>query len=192
MRVCHYYSGSSASAPERELTFQRLREFVSKMTERPYQPGDLPDVIETYRASIHALAAPYYTPAQLAAWAPEVQDEDKWRERLSELHTLVAQRDGAFAGFASYTLEGYLDFLFVRPAFARRGVATGLCRCVEAAVRAAGAASITTHASLAARAFFDRQGFEVDCEEFSPCRGEFLRRFAMHKDLDTAKAENHP
>ena len=52
------------------------------MNERPYESADLPRVIETYTASIRVLAAPYYTPEQIAAWAPIPPDAARWRERL--------------------------------------------------------------------------------------------------------------
>src|SRR5438067_12337520 len=149
------------------------------MNERPYESADLPSVIETYTASIRLLAAPYYTPEQIAAWAPVPPDAARWQERLSHLHTLVAESDGVLAGFASYTGEGYLDFLFTHPAFARRGVATRLYLRVESALRAAEAPTVFTYASLAARPFFDRQSFQIDSEESVECRGAYLRRFAM-------------
>jgi putative acetyltransferase len=139
--------------------------------------------MEIYTASIRTLAAPYYSPEQLAAWAPVPPNSERWQERLSRLHTIVAESDGVLAGFASYTHEGYLDFLFTHPGFARRGVATSLYQCVESALRAVNAPKITTHVSLAARPFFDRHGFQVDAEENVECRGAFLRRFAMHKRL---------
>jgi putative acetyltransferase len=154
------------------------------MTIRPYRPTDLPGVMATYTAAIHTLAAPYYTPEQLAAWAPQTPpDVARWQERLASLHTLVAEVGGAFAGFASYTAAGYLDFIFIQPVFARRGVASALSHRVETALRAAGVRKITAHVSLAARAFFERQGFVVDVEELCECRGAHLRRFAMHKAL---------
>src|SRR5439155_25418378 len=90
---------------------------------------------------------------------------------------------GVLAGFASYTHEGYLDFLFTHPAFARRGVASRLYNGVESALLAVSAPSVTTHSSLAARPFFDRHGFDLDAEECVECRGTYLRRFAMHKRL---------
>lgn len=158
------------------------------MNQRPYQPSDLPRVIETYTTSIRALAAQFYSPEQLAAWAPLTQDQARWRERLATLHTVVAEADGLIAGFASYTDAGYLDFLFTHPAFARRGVASRLYHSVESALTALGAAKITTHASLSARPFFDRQGFQVDAEETVECRGTHLRRFAMHKALINGSA----
>src|SRR5207248_10780966 len=116
------------------------------MNERPYESADLPSVIETYTASIRLLAAPYYTPEQIAAWAPIPPDTARWQERLSHLHTIVAESDGVLAGFASYTHDGYLDFLFTHPAFARRGVATKLYQHVESALRAVSAPRVTTHA----------------------------------------------
>ena len=103
------------------------------------------------------------------------------------LHTIVAESDGVLAGFASYTDAGYLDFLFTHPAFARRGVATSLYRRVEFALLAISAPRVTTHASLAARPFFDRHGFQLDGEECVECRGAYLRRFAMHKQLPNGR-----
>jgi putative acetyltransferase len=95
---------------------------------------------------------------------------------LAHLPTTVAESDGVRAGFASYTL----DFLFTHPAFARRGVASSLYHRVESALNAVGTPKVTT---LAARPFFDRHGFQLDGEECVECRGAYLRRFAMHKQL---------
>ena len=151
------------------------------MNERPYKSADLPSVIETYTASIRLLAAPYYTPEQIAAWAPIPPDAARWQERLAHLHTIVAESDGLLAGFASYTLDGYLDFLFTHPAFARQGVASSLYHRVESVLCAVNIPKVTTLASLAARPFFDRHGFQLDRQECVECRGAYLRRFAMHK-----------
>ena len=153
------------------------------VNERPYAPPDLPRIAEIYTASIHSLAAPYYSPEQLAAWAPETVDLARWEKRLAPLHIVVAEDNGVLAGFASYRPDGYLDHLFTHPAFARRGVATRLYLRIEAALRGAGTARVFTQASLAGRPFFDRHGFQVDAEEEVECRGEYLRRFSMHKQL---------
>jgi putative acetyltransferase len=151
--------------------------------ERAYEATDLSRVIDVYTASIRSLAAEFYSPEQIAAWSPVPADPAKWQERLSHLHTVVAEHDGALAGFVSYNDDGYLDLLFTHPDFARQGVASRLFASIEAALRSIGLARITTHASLAARAFFEGHGFEVDAEEFVDCRGVMLRRFAMHKQL---------
>ena len=160
-----------------------LRCHAHPVNERHYEPTDLPSVIEIYTASIRGLAAPYYSPEQIAAWAPVPPDVARWQERLAHLHTVVVESDGILAGFASFTHEGYLDFLFTHPDFARRGVATRLYLHVESALRSVSAPRVFTHASLAARPFFDRQRFHLDAEECVECRGAYLRRFAMHKQL---------
>jgi putative acetyltransferase len=143
----------------------------------------LPGIVHVYTASIQTLAAGYYTPEQINAWAPAAPDLDKWRHRLAALTTWLMESDGRIAGFISYTGEGYLDYLYTHPSFARRGVATRLYTRMEGSVTARGIKRIETHASLAARAFFERQGFRIDLEEEAECRGSYLRRYAMHKDL---------
>ena len=153
------------------------------MNERPYKPSDLPSVIEVYTASIRSLAAPFYSPEQIAAWAPATPLVERWQQRLASVHTFVADCDGILAGFASYRQDGYLDLLFTHPGFARRGIATRLYLHVESELRSVGCLRVFTHASLAARCFFDRNGFHVDAEESVECRGAYLRRFAMHKEL---------
>jgi putative acetyltransferase len=162
------------------------------VNERSYEPSDLEQVIAVSGASIHSLAAPFYTAAQLAAWAPQNPDVGWWQQRLAPLHTVVAERDGVIAGFASSALNGHLDLLYTHPAFARQGVATRLYGRVESALRAAAVWTVFTEASLAARPFFERCGFKVDLEEIVECRGTQLRRYAMHKQIraDPLKIEN--
>jgi len=150
---------------------------------RFYKPTDLPALIATFTASVHGLAAPFYTPEQITAWAPVAPDSEFWTNRMASLPTLVIESNGVIVGFAVYDPGGYVDFLYVHPAFVRRGIATLLYRHMESVLRAAAIARISTHASLAARAFFERQGFKVDAEESVECRGATLQRFAMHKDL---------
>jgi hypothetical protein len=58
-----------------------------------------------------------------------------------------------------------------------------LYQSVEVYLRARGVTIVTAHASLAARTFFDRQGFTVGPEEHVACRGAALRRFAVWKAL---------
>ena len=156
---------------------------------RPYQRSDLEQVIAVYGASIHSLAAPFYTAEQLDAWAPRNPHAGRWQQRLAALQTIIAEHDGILAGFASYELNGHLDLLFTHPTFARQGVATRLYRCVESALSAASVTRVFTKASLAARPFFERCGFQIDAEEIVECRGVQMRRYAMHKLIRAALVE---
>lgn len=155
---------------------------------RRFQDADLHPVMDVYQASVHGLAATYYSPSQIAAWAPVNPCESRWSTRLAGVTTLVASIGGRVVGFVSFTSAGYVDLLFVHPTVSRRGVATALYRAVEAAFRELGCRVATTHASLVARAFFERQGFRVILEEEVECRGERLRRFSMEKPLTCASS----
>lgn len=166
------------------------------MKERPYESTDLPSVIEIYTASIRSLAASYYSPDQIAAWAPVPPDAARWRERLSHLHTIVAESDGVLAGFASYTHEGYLDFLFTHPTFARRGVATSLYQRVESALRAVSARELRPtpvlspgHSSTVT-AFNSMQrsasSAEVLTSAGSPCTNKSAMSEAPNRSLEPA------
>jgi putative acetyltransferase len=153
------------------------------MTIRPFNESDVASLVGLYQDSIHRLASPFYTPAQLAAWAPDQMDHERWKWRLASQVTLVAEQDGLIAGFATVDLQGHLDFLFTHPDFTRQGVATRLCQAVEARLRAGGVARMVTEASVAARPFFDRFGFVLEAEEYVECRGQRLRRFRMYKEI---------
>ena len=114
-----------SESPEK-LQLCRTRWQASSMIRRRYEPGDLAGIIEVCTASINVLAAPFYSREQISAWAPAKPDVERWKERLAQLQTIVAEADGFLAGFVSYTNEGYLDFLFTHPKVARRGVATAI------------------------------------------------------------------
>ena len=159
--------------------------FRLPMTLRPFQPSDLEQLIGVYRAAIHTLAAPFYTPAELSAWAPPTMDPDRWRQRLATVRAMVADEDGLVAGFLAYELTGHIDMLFILPPFARQGLATRLYAEVEAELRKATVSRVFVEASLAARPFFEHVGFRVDAEEFAECRGQKLRRFRMSKTIDS-------
>lgn len=153
----------------------------SPMRIRAFHPDDLEPVAALFTAAVHTLAAPHYSAAQLTAWAPIPPDPEWWRGRLADTQTLVMEADGRLGGFVSFTPDGYLDMLFTHPDFARRGIARQLYLQAESILAGSGARVITTHASLAARDFFESLGFRVEQEECVECRGSRLRRFAMSK-----------
>src|SRR5580700_11058765 len=107
-----------------------------------------------YFASIHSLAAPFYSVEELAAWAPRNTDGGRWQQRLATVQTDVAEQSGVLGGFVSYESGGHIDLLFTHPDFARRGVATRLYRGAEVILQSSGVARVFTEASLVARPFF--------------------------------------
>lgn len=151
---------------------------------RPYQPNDCVSLVQLFSAAIHSLAAPYYDTAQRNAWAAAATQLDQWRQRFSELNTLVAEQDQRLLGFIGYALDGHIDLLYVAPECARCGVASALYAQAEAALRAAAVAELFTEASLAAQAFFVSRGFVVVEQQQVERNGVLLQRWEMRKALE--------
>lgn len=140
-------------------------------------------LVVVFTTAVHALASGAYTAEQCRAWAPIPPDAEGWRSRLSGVKVLLACEGEQVAGFIGYARSGYVDLLFTAPPFARRGVATALFGAACADMRRSGVQRLSTEASLAARPFFERQGFAVVGEEDVLRQGVALRRFRMTRDL---------
>ncbi len=148
---------------------------------RNFTDEDLAAVAALFTASIHGLAIDHYDAAQRAAWAPQPPDLSEWNLRLQGLNTLLAETHGQLAGFLAYAPDGHIDLLYTAPDRPRRGVASALYAAAEAALFASGVRRLYTEASLVARPFFERQGFEIREVQDVERRGLVFRRYAMDK-----------
>ncbi len=150
---------------------------------RAYLPEDAATLFAIFVEAVRIGAAARYTPAQRLAWAPHTDMPDRWPDRLANLDTFVAEAGGEIAGFMAATPQGYIDIAFVRPRWMGRSVAQALYDCIVERARANKLTDLTTHASLLARPFFARQGWQVDTTEMIDRNDEVLRRFAMSAKL---------
>lgn len=149
------------------------------VTLRPYVPEDAPALAELFHRTVHTVCAGDYSPAELAAWSPAPPDAAAWNERFLRHHTLVAEVDGALAGFADLADDGYLDRLYVSADHQRMGVASALCDALE---EQSAAPVLTTHASITAKGFFLRRGYAVVRAQQVERHGVLLTNFVMQKE----------
>ncbi len=154
---------------------------------RPAVSGDAARLAELSRAAIGA--ADVYTPAQRAAWASR-RSVAAHQRYIEVTRVLVALVHDDVAGFASVALSpvdglvaGEVDQLFVDPASGGRGVARALLAEVDSLARAAGLASLVTHASWRAVPVFERSGWRQEEVESVTLDGEVLTRARMSKPL---------
>jgi putative acetyltransferase len=150
---------------------------------RPYDSLDSDSVAWLFTNAVRIGAAEHYDEVQRNAWAPASPDLLYWKRRLDPLTTRIAEIDGSIAGFIAFETSGHIEFLFTAPEHVRKGVASALCAHATAELIASGVSELSTEASLVARPFFERQGFEVIEEECVERRGSLLRRFRMRKAL---------
>jgi len=150
---------------------------------RPYRPHDLDLVISLFTRSVRELASRDYSPAQIEAWATSTPSRAAWADRLGGRPTLIAERDGALAGFSDLEPDGHIDMLFVHPEHQGVGVATALVTYIEAMARDQGIGRLSTEASITARPFLEKHGFEVVAVQQVKRHGETLVNFRMERIL---------
>lgn len=144
---------------------------------RSYRTEDCKELAELFYHTVHTVNAKDYPAEQLAVWATGQVDLERWDRSFREHFTLVAVEAGVIVGFGDIAQTGYLDRLYVHANYQGQGIATALCDRLEAEV----SGTITTHASITARPFFEARGYRVIREQQVERQGIFLKNFVMEK-----------
>lgn len=124
---------------------------------RHYNEEDLEAIIELFYETVHSVNAKDYNKKQLDVWAPLSIDKKKWHDSFIKHITLVALIDDNIVGFIDATLDGYIDRLYVHKNYQNQKIATMLCDEIEKNIKN----DLTTYASITAKPFFLKRGFEV-------------------------------
>lgn len=148
---------------------------------RRYVTEDLDAVIEVFQRAIREVASRDYDPAQVAVWS--AVDRNEWEPWRLTRPTWVAVHEDKVIGFTDLEADGHLDMMFVHPGYQGRGVASPLLAQVEVAAREQGLARIFAEASITARPFFLRRGFQLDAEDVIKSDGERFTIFRMSKAI---------
>lgn len=144
---------------------------------RKYDPSDCPAMAALFYDTVHRVNCWDYAPEQLNVWATGQVDLDKWNQSFLAHHTLVAIKDGCLVGFGDMDSTGYLDRLYVHADYQGQGIATALCNALEKTVTG----TVTTHASITARPFFESRGYRVVKAQQVQRQGIFLTNYVMEK-----------
>ncbi len=128
-------------------------------------------------------AAPRYSEAERTAWAPEAPSGAGWAKRLEGLELLLAEEGDTPLGFMGMSPDGYLDMAFVTPEARAKGVSDAIYAVLECRARAKRLTELSTHASLMAKSFFERNGWNVTQAEAVERGAETLCRYKMTKAL---------
>ncbi len=148
---------------------------------RPYRAADLPAIAVLFRETIHTVNRRDYTPAQVEAWAPQQTDLARWQQKLASEEVVLAESAGEVIGFCAWTLDGYVDFLYVHHVHQRKGIAQKLYDACERRLRELGCTRLHTQASVTAQPFFLRQGYTVVRHQTVNVRGVDLPNAVMEK-----------
>ncbi|AIE84886.1 zinc finger CHY domain protein [Fimbriimonas ginsengisoli Gsoil 348] len=121
--------------------------------------GDGGPLCDLFFRSVNVLGAGDYSPDQLAAWTSRINPERLERRLLSTV-AFVAEENGRPVGFGSLDpAHGELDFLYVHPESAGRGLGRQLAEAIEAEAALRGFSEVHLTASLNAVSIYERLGY---------------------------------
>ena len=145
---------------------------------REYQSADCKELTELFYNTVHTVNAKDYTKEQLDVWATGQINLEKWNQSLQEHFSIVVVDDDVIVGFGDIDKTGYLDRLFVHVNYQGKGIASAICDQLEQFV----VGTITTHASITARPFFEKRDYKVVKEQQVERQEIFLTNYVMVKE----------
>lgn len=150
---------------------------------RKFELRDAEQIARLFHDTIRIVNLGDYTQEQVEAWAPDDIHFRNWADKCSSRCTFVAEKDGRIVGYGELEANGHLDHLYVHHEHQRQGAAGTLYAALESEARRLGIARIFTEASITARPFFERMGYQVVREQTVHCRGQSFINYAMEKNL---------
>jgi len=153
------------------------------ITLRPYEPADAPALLALFRDAIRRVNSRDYNPEQIAAWASDDIDPRAWANRFANRYAIVAEIDGALAGFTELEPDGHIDRFYVSADHQRFGVGKALLDALVAEAHRTDISRLYTEASITASPFFASQGFNVVAPQTVVVRGVEFVNFRMERQL---------
>lgn len=145
---------------------------------RKYYSEDCKELTELFYETIHNVNIKDYTKEQVDVWATGHEDLQKWDKIMTESCAVVAVENDRIIGFGNMEQSGYLDRLYVHKDYQGRGVATAICDELEGKSHAPG---FVTHASITAKTFFEKRGYQAVKEQQVLRQGVYLTNYVMEK-----------
>lgn len=151
---------------------------------RKYEERDCIEMAELFYETVHTITVKDYSEEQRKVWATGYVDFGAWNTSFLSHYTLIATYNKQIVGFADLDDTGYLDRLYVHKNYQRIGIATMLCDALEEYAKRNRNTKVTTHASITARPFFMKRGYEVKKEQKVIRDGISLTNYVMEIIFD--------
>lgn len=148
----------------------------TKISLKRFKTKYIDDMIRLFRLSVQRTCIDGYSKEQIKAWVSGV-DRNQWVTMFSSNYSLVATNGTMLIGFGDITDDGHLNMLYVHPKYQNNGVGSLICDALERRVEK----DITVDASITAKNFFLKRGYEVISEQTVYRKGIALNNFKMKK-----------
>jgi GNAT superfamily N-acetyltransferase len=151
------------------------------MRVRTYEIEDTQEIIKLFYDTVHEVNIRDYTEAQVEAWAPINIDVEVWTKKLKSKFTYVAEEGNKIVGFAELESNGHIDCFYCHKSFQGQGIGTQLLQAIESKANLLGIKRLFTEASITAKPFFERKGFNLVKQQEVERRGQKFINFVMEK-----------
>lgn len=151
---------------------------------RAFQSSETPELLQLFKDTVQHVNRKHYSSEQIEAWTSDNVGMKAWSDRQAANHTIVAEANGSITGFGELTKQGHIEMLYVHKGFQRKGVASALLQSMEKHARTSlKLKEITTDASITARPFFEKNGFQLIKAEHAIRNEVVFIQFRMCKQL---------
>ncbi|WP_247716386.1 GNAT family N-acetyltransferase [Sinomicrobium weinanense] len=158
---------------------------------RKGQLADLEELRQLFADTISTICRSDYNNEQIHVWASGIEDKDRWHRILTSQQVWVTQNNEKITGFCTLDKGHHIDLLFVHKDYQRQGIARELYNKIEKEAIQRGQSELTVNASITARPFFEKAGFEVLTKQKVIKQGIELTNYKMKKQLDKTKIPNN-
>ncbi|MCQ4638213.1 GNAT family N-acetyltransferase [Anaerovorax odorimutans] len=149
---------------------------------RRFRADDLQEIARLFSGTISSVNKKDYSQEQIKAWSGRCDRLLQNRQQFMDTYTIVAAEENRIVGYGNIDDTGYLDQLFVHKDYQRKKIATAICDELERHVYTKGIEAITVHASITARTFFEKRGYETISKQEAELDEIKLTNYLMKKD----------
>jgi putative acetyltransferase len=150
---------------------------------RPAQFSDASVLTRLFYDTVHHVNCRDYSQEQVDAWAPTLTDRGHWQPQFLSQWTFVAEEGTKILGFCELERDGHIGCFYCHYQHQRQGVGSLLLQHLEAIALQRGIERLHTEASITAKPFFERWGFQVAQAQEVERHGVRLRNFVMDKNI---------
>jgi putative acetyltransferase len=155
---------------------------------RLFEKQDAAQIAQLFHETVREINIRDYSAAQVAAWSPQDIYFRDWEEVCSSRFTYIADDEGTIAGFGELESNGHIDCFYCHKNYQRCGVGSKIYQAIETKALELGVSQLVVEASITAKPFFQRMGFEIVKAQEVACRGEKLINYVMEKSLSYAQS----
>ena len=160
----------------------------------PYQTEYATSVSQLFHDAIHGIDEEYYSFEDKSAWSSKPRSAYHWHKRMSRSkawlmidESTLIDGQSKCCGFINietgFYTRGYIDSLYVHPAYQGKGIAKALYQTLEQWGAEQGYRELMVDASSLSKALFLSQGFKLCHRSYQEKRGRVIMGYLMKKQL---------